>query len=224
MMRHRRTLQKRGSSGAPMSFFSNFLFGRKPTHKDIPPSMQEGDGDSEKTFTNKMQEAVIVLIQQSWAQYENVYFKLPERYFNKVKNYLWLVTLIVGAKIKIAMDLYADAIKIPDGILKTIMFDGFAVSSFLEIIVFLVCIISLNAKHQIVMALEAPHSFLCSYNAHSYELLYNLLYQIEAGIKSCKERISRQNFYLGAIGWTLFIDLCVIMAMTFCCFKTLQGS
>lgn len=207
-----------------MPFFFKFLFGREPIPEVSSSAREPEDNDSERVFTNKMQEAVIILIKQSWAQYENVYFKLPERYFNKVKNYLWLVTLIVGAKIKLAVDLYVKVMAITNINIKDTMLYGFAVSSLLEIIIFLLCIIALNTKHQIVMALESPYTFLCSNNQHSYELLYNLLHQVEEGIKTCKTRIEKQNFFLGVTGAALFIDFCIILIIVACFFKAHQGS
>ena len=207
-----------------MSFFLKIKFGREPTPTEALPVAEKDNSDCEKNFTSKMQEAVIVLIKQSWAQYENVCFKLPERYFNKIKNYLWLVTLIVGAKIKIAIDLYVAVMRISDAMLKDFIVYAFIFSSLLEIGIFLFCIIALNTKHDIVLALDTPYSFLRSYSQHSYELLYNLLHQIEEGIRTCKERISKQSFHLGCIGWAVFVDLLLIMIIATCCFKILQES
>ena len=206
-----------------MSFFFKISLGREARPNDNAPSENEA-GCSEQVFTDKMQEAVITLIKHSWAQYENVYFKLPERYFNKVKNYLWLVTLIVGAKIKISLDLYQHTKSITEDIFKTAISYGFIASSICEIVVFLVCIYALNARHQIAMSLESPYTFLCTYHKHSYELLYNMLHQIEEGVKTCKERIKKQNFYLECIGWFLFADIIIITGIVMCVFKILQGS
>lgn len=166
--------------------------------------------DVEISFSSKMQESVKLLIDKSWAQYENILIKIPEQYVSKIKNYLWLSTIIVGTKFKLIFDHFESYKSLPLGCEKGALLLLFVASTMCEIVCFATSVWALNKPYNMVLSLGFPRDITERNYKHSSHLLYDMLSNIQSGIEAGKKRIVLMSNYLGTIGRALFIDILLL--------------
>jgi hypothetical protein len=152
-----------------------------------------------KSYTN--------LIENSWKQYEITLIKIPEQYFNKAKQYLWIVSLFLAIKIQFIMK-YVVGNDIVFGFdITSVFYILFALSIAFDILCFVFGIRFLNADSMIKMPLSSPYDTLRENYQSSYKLLCGIIGEIHFGLEGAKERLKLAGENLNKLSMIIYFSV-----------------
>jgi hypothetical protein len=157
-------------------------------------------GENQPAYRADNQEEIRSLIDIAWKQYEILFVKIPEQYHNKVKQYQWIIVVVLGFIVQICIKFSSEYVNYQDKCSKAtiLAFLIFAIIGCFTAICYAIRYMNIEAK--IPIPLAEPWKILRDPNLQSHSLQELIVSEIQAGTKGARKRIAELNKELNLLG------------------------